>query len=203
MKDNDMKIKPILFSTPMVQTIMDDSKTQTRRTIKAKRPEISALLMNIYCGVDVERCKEELIRTAALVQKGDILWVRETYGITETDEIVYRSDFDTKFKFKNFKWKPSIFMPKEACRNFLKVTNVRVELLQDISEEDALAEGIKVYDGLEQFENYAKEGYRFLNSTVDSFESLWIYINGKESWDLNPYVFVYDFEKTERPENFI
>jgi hypothetical protein len=207
-----MKTKPILFSTQMVQSIMNGSKTQTRRIIKPITTEISALLMNIYTGADVERSKEELIRTAALVQKDDILWVRETFadGLSNKEPYAYKatSKWDgfedgTPESFKDIKWKPSIFMPKEACRNFLKATNVRVEILQDISEEDALAEGVLKGYGFEQFHNYLKSGDKWKNSAIDSFESLWISINGKESWDLNPCVFVYDFEKTEKPKDFV
>lgn len=88
--------------------------------------------------------------------------------------------------------KPSIFMPREACRLFLKVTDVRAERLQDITEQDAIAEGISLH----------KYGYRdYLDwdshhtDPKESFRSLWISINGKDSWDQNPWVWVYQFEK--------
>jgi len=114
-------------------------------------------------------------------------------------------------------WKPSIHMPKEVCRLFLKVTNVRVERLKDISEEDAKAEGIetKPYGSPPYFctIDYTckphKSGFRpgFCADTGDqfrkSFFTLWESINGKESLDYNPWVWVYDFEITEKPENFI
>lgn len=148
---------------------------------------------------------------------GDIFWVRETWqqecyegdypegkAYIATKKYVYRADeYELPKESKAFgKWKPSIFMPKEACRLFLEVTNVRVERLHDISEEDAKAEGIKIYSGFEQFENYNKIGYRFLNSAIDSFFSLWRSINGKESLDANPWVFAYSFEQIEKPDNF-
>ena len=79
---------------------------------------------------------------------------------------------------KLWKWKPSIFMPKEACRIFLKVTDVRVERLQSISEADARAEGV---------------------DSVDAFFALWQKINGTESLAANPWVWVYEFEVIPKP----
>lgn len=206
----------------MVKAIMDGTKTQTRRVIKSKNTEMTALLINLYAGVDVERCKEELMRCYALVQKDDVLWVRETFCeagnfagdfIDNSEVIAYKTEeaffylngnkLDTEFwNWEKLKWKPSIFMPKKVCRNFLKCTNVRIEEVQDISEEDAKAEGVLIGDGFELYHNYLKDGYRWKNSAKDSFESLWYSINGKESWNNNPFVFVYDFEMTDKPENF-
>ncbi|HET8885568.1 MAG TPA: hypothetical protein VFM70_04355 [Salinimicrobium sp.] len=99
---------------------------------------------------------------------------------------------------KELHWKPSIFMPKVAPRIFLEVTNVRVERLQDISEDDAIAEGITDaaplgfrYNGFSQFE-----------TAKLAFKHLWQSINGEESWKSNPWVWVYDLKKVEKPENF-
>ena len=108
-------------------------------------------------------------------------------------------------------WKPSIFMPKEAARIFLKVTNVRVEKLQDISEEDAIAEGIAVSSKVGSDGHYYYKDY---NDTTDwpevgwmhastSFQTLWQSINAKKyPWESNPWVWVYDFERIEKPKNF-
>ena len=79
-------------------------------------------------------------------------------------------------------WKPSIFMPKEACRIFLKVVGVSIEKLHDITADDIKAEGV----------SYTMDYYPIL---FESWQELWIRINGQESWDSNPYVFVYKFEK--------
>lgn len=105
-------------------------------------------------------------------------------------------------------WKPSLFMPKEAARIFLKVTNVRCERLQDISEEDAIAEGIsfQFYDTdfkeeMPRYKNYLNKLFQ-TSSPIYSFASLWRKINGKDSWKKNPWVWVYDFERIEKPENF-
>lgn len=106
--------------------------------------------------------------------------------------------------------------PKGACRIFLKVTNVRVEKLQNISDEDAQKEGILSYDceitGKKEFKDYLTkpEGYGHPDhdypvstNAIESFFSLWASINGVESLDSNPYVWVYDFQITERPNNFL
>jgi hypothetical protein len=109
------------------------------------------------------------------------------------------------------KWKPSLFMPKAACRLWLKVTNVRVERLKDISEEDAIAEG--VFDAFRgediagnAYKNYLdkKGGWDSVaDNAIHSYMTLWEKLNGLDSWDLNPFVWVYDFEVIrERPFKF-
>lgn len=143
-----------------------------------------------------------------------ILSELDKLGIEPTvDEEKERFYYNWKPGESPFKWKPSIFMPKEACRLFLKCTNIRVELLQDISEEDAIAEGIEnICDGIWAWRDYLKKeptidlgkhtGIQCLQPYT-SFRSLWHSINGVESGNDNPFTFVYDFEITERPENFI
>jgi len=98
------------------------------------------------------------------------------------------------------KWKPSIFMPKAACRIFLEVTNVRIERLQDISENDAINEGI-LKDG-KGWKCYTLSNF-LAETGKDSFETLWISINNYKSWELNPWVWVYDFKRVVKPKNFL
>lgn len=158
-------MKPILFSTPMVQAILKGQKRQTRRVVKPPKK-----------STDMPPHRP-----------GDILWVRETWQHTKilnlhpSDEdygYVYRADGGDWEYIDGWKWRPSIFMPKEACRLWLKVTNVRVERLQSISEADAKAEGF---------------------DSVDSFFALWQKINGTESLAANPWVWVYEFEVISKP----
>lgn len=92
------------------------------------------------------------------------------------------------------KWKPSIHMPRWASRITLEITGVRVERLQDISEADAIAEGIESRDDLYRFRNYALDG-SWCISAIDSYRSLWGSINGPGSWDANPFVWVVEFAK--------
>jgi len=197
-----MKIKPILFSTPMVQAILDGRKTQTRRIVKD-----SMLQEN-----ENEFKEEEFLKATIKkpINKGDILWVRETWfptrydfkellqsGITSLSKgniIKYKADndYDPIKDCVGRSWKPSIFMPKEACRIFLEVVDVRVERLQDISESDAIAEGINPTSGVVSA-NHAK----------NCFQSLWQMINGTQSWHDNPWVWVYEFKQVEKPKNFL
>jgi hypothetical protein len=138
-------------------------------------------------------------------QVGDRLWVRETYaaeGFVNDDDYqinyLYRSDLQAEENQP--RWKPSIFMPRAASRITLEITDVRVERLNDISENDAIAEGIESFraapgDGSNKtiYKNYGQSG-GYLANPVDSFQSLWASINGMESWDANPYVWVIEFK---------
>lgn len=193
-----MKTKAILFSTDMVKAIMDGTKTQTRRVLKPTRTETTTLLIDMYAGVNVEHCKNELIRTHN-VSVGDVFWVRETWYRDEgrkcfyykTGETIYDSGEVIKdfFNVDSVKWKPSIFMPKNACRHFLKLKDIRIEKVQEISEEDIIAEGI----------NNSEADYIPL---MFSWQSLWEFVNSPESWDENPFVWVYEFEKVDKPPMF-
>ena len=212
------KFKPILFSTPMVQAILEDRKTQTRRIIK---PQPSLINDNIHFNFEKEYylTKEQLLKKAP-IQPGNVLWVRETWFPTRFDykyllamgangHIKYRADgdYDPKKDCVGRSWKPSIFMPKEACRIFLEVTEVRVERVQDISEDDSKAEGIRgIYNVVPKNHNDCwldyTHGHRGFDSPVHSFRSLWLSINGQESWEASPWVWVYEFKRIEKPSNF-
>ena len=208
-----MNFKPILFSTPMVQAILGGQKTQTRRTIKPQ-PDSRGLRTT---NVEFEDWHGREIKPKA--QIGNILWVRETFQVTDWEHptndnygYIYKASENGKDWEDNnqgWKWKPSIFMPKEACRLFLEVTDVRVERLQDISHADAKAEGIESYQNNQaNFRNYNYTGnndplkFNFLFAG-NSFKSLWESINGRDSWNANPWVWVYEFKKINKPENFI
>ena len=99
-------------------------------------------------------------------------------------------------------------MPKEAARIFLKLTNVRCERLQDISEEDAVAEGIERYGPFGEFKGdpHPSGGmmrFRAYRKAARAFQDLWDSINAKKyPWKSNPWVWVYDFERIEKPKNF-
>jgi hypothetical protein len=184
--------KPILFSTPMVQAILRGEKTQTRR-IMQEQPPCNLL----KCGTNGRywsnnpedlrakyfRCKYEI---------GDILWVRETFQILPPNMVFYKADTENK---ATGNWKPSIFMPKEACRIFLKLTNIRVERLNNISESDAIAEGICM-NNKPDAGWYWMENVYSTDCPIMAYERLWQKINGEKSWAENPFVWVYEFECT-------
>lgn len=229
--------KPILFSTPMVQAILRGEKTQTRRLIKPE-PNIKDGYViepcNHYKGFDFMQKKLigsnpdrfEIITSIKCPYKiGDILWVRETFTILETEHcegmserFYYKADHHHEMNEDwrlecirdgyPYKWKPSLFMPRSACRIFLKIKSIRVERLNNISENDAIAEGIerwvetrmvskpthyKVY-----FQNCKPEDLcSYTSDPIDSYETLWQKINGEKSWSKNPFVWVYEFERTD------
>lgn len=207
-----MSIKPILFSTPMVQAILAGRKTMTRRVIK---PQPMPMLEFIgYENSDKESVAgwgidpRVISRRKARIRPGDILWVRETFQrvLIEEDEpddvygYVYKASPGTFEDYGEMRdgeeypltWRPSIFMPREAARIFLRVTDVRVERLMGITDEDALAEGV-VTGGSAMGHDYTAGEY---------FQVLWDRLNLKRGygWDTNPWVWAYTFERCEAPE---
>ena len=164
-------------------------------------------------------------------QIGNILWVREkfeyfgaSFSLHDDDlelcgEVIFNyyasknenlkeiivKNILAKYAFANINkgWKPSIHMPKEAARIFLEVTNVRVERLQNISEENAIAEGIErvsIAPFVHRFKNYLCNN-KFIGPE-ESFKTLWMKINGEDSWNANPWVWVYEFKVVEKPKDF-
>jgi hypothetical protein len=206
-----MKQHPILFSTPMVQAILENRKTQTRRAVKGRALEW--LELGMFTPEFVALDDNELCPYGKV---GDVLWVRETWayldflGPEEADYVYKASDNGKEWESNSegFKWKPSIHMPRTACRLFLKIKSVRVERLQDITNDDAFSEGIewkiKFPEEDPNAKYYKDYGFndRFAAGThfkaKDSFKTLWQSINGPESWQANPWVWVIEFEKTEK-----
>lgn len=223
--------KPILFSTEMVQAILAGRKTQTRRVLvdwDQHKPKFIISGQGMYAGKYPEPSKymahfryptesTDSCGLVAPIQPGDILWVRETFQKLESVihkevDFLYKADVEYHNYFNSdlVVWTPSIHMPKEAARIFLKVTKVRCERLHDISEGDAIAEGIKSHifpeSGKPCYYFYPCNDLRddsYLDFPQTSFYSLWQSINAKKyPWDSNPWVWVYDFERIEKPENF-
>jgi len=173
-----MKERPILFSAPMVRAILDGSKTQTRRIVKSQS--------NICCPFG---------------KPGDRLWVRETFQgpLFDSDNskcCVYRADGGEAPEYvdadDNLRqgWKPSIFMPRWASRITLEITGVRVERLQDISASDCYAEGCFRPDQLKSLGSEVTTR----DNARGAYRKLWESINGADSWDANPWVWVVEFK---------
>lgn len=168
-----MKERPIIFSGEMVRAILDGRKTQTRRAVKMRD---GAQEYSVY---DFRR------DCCPYGQPGDHLWVRETWlewtegGCKET--CMYKADDDPRAQ--NFgPWKSSLFMPRWASRITLEITKVRVERLQDISEEDAKAEGVVCQE---------------VKNSVEAFKELWDSLRAKKGngWETNPWIWVIEFER--------
>lgn len=195
---------PMLFSTPMVQAILEGRKTQTRRLVfkKNNMPKSYVVTVDGIVRTSDKEYDEHDWKVSQPYKVGDTIWVRETFAkiLCEDKEgntnycYTYKADehpFD-----RTQKWNPSIHMPKKACRLFLKITGLRVEPLNNISEAEAIAEGIEPLKGLDRFRHYLSD-YRIgkMVDAKESFKSLWNSIHKKENtWQDNPLVFVIKFE---------
>ena len=225
-----MTIKPILFNTEMVRAILDGRKTCTRRVIK---PQPQSRLCYTYAGSHKscigkwtypnrgahefwgeEYKLPENIKDEELSKQwnppyhtDDILYVRETWK-KAPNGYYYYEDWQKDDIADVTKWKPSIHMPKEAARIWLKVTDVRVERLQDITPKGAESEGVGnlFYDDIGYGEkNYGTEVDPEYGITKEQFAWLWESTIKKSDidrygWDANPYVWVIEFERCEKPE---
>jgi hypothetical protein len=212
-----MTDRPILFSAPMVRAILRavDPKTQTRRVVKLPsiiiepgEPEAtSAAWLDQhesgpgFYGWMTEYPEEGSVPLRCPYgQAGDRLWVREAFAFALEnvrnegipDSIIFRADGNDDWPHG---WRPSIHMPRWASRITLEVTGVRVERLQDISEADALAEGVSfVADACARFgvEGLASS---WCDCAVTAYSALWESINGPGSLAANPYVWVVEFRR--------
>ena len=193
-----MKERPILFSAPMVRALLNGTKTQTRRAVKAKHlPWLENSVLNFLDGKWNQR-------PLPYGKPGDRLWVRETWA-HEIHALAAMREEDGPFAYAatdsvqhrlGEKWRPSIFMPRWASRITLEITRVLVERLQDISEEDAIAEGCaKNHNGYYWGGPHAVSGLKQMATAVSAYQDLWESINGPGSWDANPWVWVIEFKR--------
>lgn len=207
-----MKERPILFSGAMVRALLAGTKTQTRRIVKSQPPADKQRVAWYEPGVmgwappDVPSQHWHRVR-CPYGQPGDRLWVREAFGHFERNdnfspgcEVFYRADGEC---LALQPWRPSIHMPRWASRITLEVTSVRVERLQDISEADALAEGIVPHvrggwhwhpHNPSDLDDWHQFGFK---TAAYAYESLWEQINGPGSWDSNPWVWAVEFKRLE------
>lgn len=202
-----MAIKPILFNTEMVRAILGGRKTCTRRVIKPQWEECPTckyvhneyiydkLAENVYCA----RCGYPMEpERRSPYQPGDILYVRETFIQIAAHTFWYKA-YGKSWMLKDLRWHPSIHMPKEAARIWLKVTDVRVERLQDITENGIKNEGIR----LKQKDCVSK--FDYISELYFLFSRLWDSTIKKSDldsygWNANPWVFVIEFERCEKPQ---
>ncbi len=211
-----IKERPILFSGPMVRAILEGRKTQTRRIVK-NHPgcgfEIGTYhkALTDRHGEQYPACTESFGIFAEdgswsiecpYGQPGERLWVREawapaTAALPLADGVIYRADYHTGLerRYGDQKWKPSIHMKRADSRINLEITSVRVELLNEISVEDSIAEGIEPVRNI-----WKLYGERIIGSADatgqprKSYASLWQSINGPGSWAANPFVWVVEFK---------
>lgn len=201
-----MRERPILFNTEMVQALLAGRKTCTRRLVKflpGKNPQWTGYIKD---GLMLYNGKNEPCIRKAPYQPEDILYVRETW-FKDVDRYMYRANYFDREKFYRdskeieMKWKPSIHMPKEAARIWLKVTDVRVERLQDITEAEATLEG--AINNI-AFIHSPDDEYDHIHTAREHFIDIWNstikkgYLD-KYGWDANPFVWVIEFEWCEKP----
>ena len=165
----------------MVQAILDGRKTVTRRVLKNQN----------YIADNKQPYR-----------KGDILYVRETWAKDSFGHYVYKTDYEGTTLSPDWKWQPSIHMPKEAARIWLKVTDIRVERLQDITEEQAKAEGAIDNRG---FIHSSENEHNVIHTAREHFMRIWnstlkIYNKEQYGWDANPWVWLIEFERCEKPK---
>lgn len=213
-----MAIKPILFNTEMVRAILDGRKDATRRIVKGFIPDDAVWGYTAFTPKGYISCRgtfadgygEKFFKLPC--EPGDIMYVRETWC---DDRQFTREDTPGRYFYKaseedgfTVKWHPSIHMPKEAARIWLKVTHVRVERLQEIMPKDAENEGVGnlFYEDIGYSEkNYGTEVDPEYGIAKEQFAWLWEatikkYNLDRYGWDANPYVWVIGFERCEKPE---
>lgn len=202
-------MKPILFNTEMVKAILDGRKTATRRAVKIPEKYTMINHSNYYILLeqdDMPSCHKCL---QSKYVNGDILYVRETFAVGKIDIEESPNGIDSRYVLQGYGckeiihkeyclrneigiedvvWKPSIFMPKEAARLFLRITDVRIERLQEITEEQA-----------------RKEGFDMTDTPVNAFSHLWdstikkVELD-KYRWNADPLVWAYEFEVISKEE---
>ena len=220
-----MQLKPILFNTEMVRAILDGRKTVTRRIIKPQ-PK-SEVVFHLGNWQETQMCANGLRVLTPPFKVGDVLYVRETWGHTadlpdiSEEATVYAADFSDRelahLKDKHFRWRPSIHMPKELARLYLRVTEMRADRLLNVDTADLIREGIKPeplkahgcectwkYDGCRDEPCANRDVYEFLTYAYP-FSALWDSTVPKADldtygWEANPWVWVIEFEVCEKPE---
>lgn len=198
-------IRPILFNTEMVLAILENIKGATRRAVKfidGKAPNWTGYVKD---GLVLYNGKNEPCNKRPPCQMGDILWVRETWS-EWTDGYVYKAWTSLfpqlgRYPDKMMKWHPSIHMPKEAARIFLMVTDVRMERLKDMTLDDFLAEGVALRpEAFNDPENACEQAKSIFSELWDS--TIKKADRDLHGWDANPWVWVIEFERCEKPEGW-
>lgn len=212
-----MKERPILFSAPMVRALLAGTKLQTRRGFSAR---MEKLMRAAAAAGEVSHFMDEggmqpndldYVRSfCPYGQPGDRLWVRESWAPNtgSAGGFLYRADHGGAASFNRFdlktgvrthctsRWWPSIHMPRAASRLTLEITGVRVERLQDISEADILAEGVTV----DRVARWCNTPWSSMPTLHHAWQVLWEQINGPGSWAANPWVWVIEFQRINKPE---
>lgn len=196
-----MKARPILFSGPMIRALLEGRKTQTRRVVKPQ-PEFENRGITGITDAIIH-WKLPPVSKCPYGKPGDLLWVREAWRASKVaDElpprllvpghsrIHYEADSAVDWTGR---YRHARFMPRWASRSTLRITDVRVQRLQDISEADAKAEGVQM-ENERCWVDYLTPGTQITLSAQQSFDTLWESINGPGSWEANPWCWALTFD---------
>jgi len=209
--------RPMLMCGDMVRATLEDRKTKTRRFINPQPMfyhdvKSCQVIEGFIHYIDSKGTSHVGGKMCPYGKVGDRIWVKETFQYTDASlniepGWVYRAtdrDWET---LEDWKWKPSIFMPRKASRITLEITDIRVERLLEINQADCLAEGIEssVINADKRDTTYRDymqkvvDPFEWYASPIDSYKSLWESINGVGSWSDNPWVWVITFKRL-KPE---
>ena len=189
-----MANKPISFNTDMVRAILDGQKTVTRRGVKPQPFDVRQQEdAKCWCGHFVAE-NGKVLTDKPPYTTGDILYARESFWKRPSGKYSYRADYTGA---SGWKWRPSIHMPREAARIFLRVTGVRVERLRDMTEQDAIKEGCE--------QGYIDADVNRTIPAISAFEEIWDRTikpvdRAVYGWAANPWVWVIEFERISKEE---
>jgi len=196
-------MKNIMFTEAMFNAVIEGRKTQTRRLIKTKFSLCDVICPKIWISCIGSMNKDCRHKIKPRLKVGEKVYIKEPYGSLDgTPPFIYKYDGFAENNDIIHKWENKMFMPEKYARYFIEITDVRAERLQDISDEDCLKEGIEtlcmssmqlIQQG-QLYRNYlSKEIFQDGLKPKKSYETLIDSINGKGTWDSNPYVFCYSF----------
>jgi hypothetical protein len=201
-------MKGICFIEPLFHKVVSGEKTKFREIIKPQ-PDDSGLwdddkyprsldsTLTGWNGTVDETGESKEFKPR--YKPGETLYLKEPYSFDMEDSVVYKYN---ALEMPNYQWENKLFMPAEYARHFIKITGVRAERLQDISDEDCMKAGIEAYDYYEEYigsnfcsySNGIKDGFEY---SCEAYAALIDSISGKGTWESNPFVWVYDFKLTK------
>lgn len=206
-------MKGICFIEPLHGKTVKKIKTETRRIFNPQPLEVvCSTIIDNKLLFETRDANDSLVLIKPRYNVGDILYLKEPYciGVNGCDtlpSLIYYKYNEKDMSFltrtgliNDINWKNKLFMPASAARHFIKITAVRAERLQNISQEDCIKEGI--FQHISHAKVYWKNGFDKLmyNSPREAYKALINSIDGKNTWDNNPWVWVYDYELIDRKE---
>lgn len=197
----------ICFIEPLFYKVVEETKSKTRRMIVSRTGHFqvesqNGVITGIWQTDEEESVGDDLIPVNPRYKVGEIVYLKEPYVISGK-YIIYKfgSAIGQECDKAGVKWKNKLFMPESAARYFIEIIGVRAERLQDISEEDCLKEGIVLHQIIRLGQRWFLNGLKDINNNEMGYETpqkayadLIDKINGKGTWERNPYVWVYDFK---------